>query len=136
MLTWGAACTGAPWARGPRVTPLASGVVGEWLAASTSGSRDTTLLRFTAEGSAEEVRIQPTHGVTRTPFGPFRVYADSGRYELLCFSFRRGRALPACRYFQVDTLSDAVGARRELRLLQWVGESRREPEIWTERRPR
>lgn len=133
-----AAACAPQWARGPRVTPLASGLVGEWVAIPTSGSPDTMLLRFSADGTVERVRIRPSQEVKKTPFGPFRVYADTGRTRLLCFSFRRGRALPACRYFQIDTLADASDGRRihrRLRLLDWVAEKGAVPETWTERAP-
>jgi len=83
------------------------------------------------------VRIKPSHKPQEVPFGPFRVYADTGSTQLICFSFRRGRALPACRYFQVDSLSDASGRMsQQLRLLNWVGEKRRAPEAWTQKTPR
>jgi len=55
---------------------------------------------------------------------------------LICFSFRRGRTLPACRYFQVDTLIQATGeTQRQLRLLDWVDEKRGTQEIWIEKTP-
>lgn len=118
------------------MSPLASGLVGEWVAAVRPGSTDTTLLRFAGDGTVKQVRTKPSAGAQEVPWGPFRVYADTGRTELLCFSFRRGRARPACRYFQVDTLTDASGRiRRQLQFLNWVEEKRREPEIWTERIP-
>ena len=127
-----AAC--APWAHGPQVSPAASGLVGEWVGPVTPESADTTRWRFTAEGTSEQVRIRRSDEPQRTPFGSFRVYADTGRIQLICFSFRRGRARPGCRYFQVDTPSNA-GAIRELRLLNWVGEKQRNPEIWIGRTP-
>jgi hypothetical protein len=118
------------------VSPIASGLIGDWVAAVKPGSTDTTLMRFAGDGTVEQVRIEPSQGLREVPWGPFRVYGDTGRTQLLCFSFRRGRALPACRYFQVDTLTDASGRiRRELQLLNWVEEKRRAPEIWTERAP-
>lgn len=119
------------------MTPLASGLVGEWVAPTRPGAADTTLLRFAREGTVTQVRIQPPQEAHEVPFGPFRVYADTGQRELLCFSFRRGRASPGCRYFRVETLTDDSGSvRRRLQLLNWVGEHRKEPEIWTERLPR
>ena len=82
------------------------------------------------------MRIQPPKGAHEVPFGPFRVYADTGGRELLCFSFRRGRASPGCRYIRIETLTDASGCvRRQLQLLNWVDEKKREPEIWTGRLP-
>jgi hypothetical protein len=84
-----------------------------------------------------QVRIKPSHERQEVPFGPFRVYADTGSTQLICFSFRRGRALPACRSFQVDTLSDTSGGiRRLLRLRNWVGEKTRTTEVWTQGTPR
>ena len=125
----------APWPHGPRVSPVASGLIGEWVRSADSQSADTTLWRFVADGTAEQVRLRPSHNPKRAPFGSFRVYADSGRTQLICFS-RRGRPGPPCRYFQVDTLSDAAApVRRQLRLLEWLGEKRRAPEILVERTP-
>jgi hypothetical protein len=118
------------------VTPLASGIVGEWVAPTKPGAADTTLLRFAREGSVTQERIQPPKGAHDVPFGPFHVYADTGSRELLCFSFRRGRASPGCRYFRIETVTDASGCvRRQLQLLNWVGQSLKDPEIWTERAP-
>ncbi|HVH66594.1 MAG TPA: hypothetical protein VM716_01870 [Gemmatimonadales bacterium] len=121
------------------MTPLASGLVGEWVASRVTGSPDTTLLRFSPDGTVEQVRIRPGQKASRTPFGPFRVYADTGRTRLLCFAFRRGRASPACRYFEVDTLPGATGGGqgrlRRLRLLDWVTDKGGAPETWTERTP-
>ena len=127
-----AAC--APWARGPRVSPVESGLLGEWIGPVSLGA-DTTLWRFAADGKLVQVQIKPGQQLRETPFGPFRVYADAGRRQLICFSFRRGRTLPACRYFQVDTLIQAAGARRQLRLLQWVDEKHETQEIWIEKTP-
>jgi len=97
---------------------------------------DTTLWRFAADGQLVQVQIEPAQALREIPFGPFRVYADTGRRQLICFSFRRGRTLPACRYFQVDTLIQATGeTHRQLRLLNWVGEKRATLEIWIEKAP-
>ena len=116
------------------MTPLASGLVGDWVAAATAASADTTVLRFAADGTVERIRIPLSHVASRTPWGPFHVYADTGRRQLLCFSYRRGRAQPACRYFQIDTLIDSSGRiHRRLRLLDWVEERRGATEIWIER---
>jgi len=128
-----AAC--APWARGPRVSPVESGLLGEWIGPVSLGA-DTTLWRFAADGNLVQVLIKPAQAPREIPFGPFRVYADTGRRQLICFSFRRGRTLPACRYFQVDTLIQATGeTHRQLRLLNWVGEKRATLEIWIEKAP-
>ena len=128
-----AAC--APWARGPRVSPVESGLLGEWIGPVSLGA-DTTLWRFAADGKLVQVQIKPAQQLRETPFGPFRVYADTGRRQLICFSFRRGRTLPACRYFQVDTLIQATGeTHRQLRLLDWVDEKRGTQEIWIEKTP-
>lgn len=125
----------APWAHGPRVSPVASGLIGEWVRSANPRSADTTLWRFVADGTAEQVRLRPSHNPKRDLLGTFRVYADTGRTQLICFS-RRGRPGPPCRYFQVDTLSDAAApVRRQLRLLEWLGEKRRAPEILVERTP-
>jgi len=108
--------------------------VGEWAAPARAPSTDTTLLRFDPDGKAEEVQLGPGHEGRRIPFGPFRVYADTGRVRLLCFSYRRGRTEPACRYFEVDTLIDESGRiRRQLQLHGWVGEGSSQPEPWIER---
>ena len=128
-----AAC--APWARGPRVSPVESGLLGEWIGPVSLGS-DTTLWRFAADGNLVQVLIKPAQAPREIPFGPFRLYADTGRRQLICFSFRRGRTLPACRYFQVDTLIQATGeTHRQLRLLDWVDEKRGTQEIWIEKTP-
>jgi len=128
-----AAC--APWARGPRVSPVESGLLGEWIGPVSLGA-DTTLWRFAADGNLVQVLIKPAQAPREIPFGPFRVYADTGRRQLICFSFRRGRTLPACRYFQVDTLIQATGeTQRQLRLLDWVDEKRGTQEIWIEKTP-
>ena len=128
-----AAC--APWARGPRVSPVESGLLGEWIGPVSLGA-DTTLWRFAADGNLVQVLIKPAQAPREIPFGPFRLYADTGRRQLICFSFRRGRTLPACRYFQVDTLIQATGeTQRQLRLLDWVDEKRGTQEIWIEKRP-
>ena len=124
-----------PWTHGPRISPAASGLVGEWVGAAKAGSSDTTLWRFMSEGTLDQVRIKPSHKPQVVPFGAFRVYADTGRTQLICFSFRRGRARPGCRHFEVDTLSAAMGVRRQLRLLDWVGEKGRIPETWIEKAP-
>ena len=125
----------APLAHGPPVAPVASGLVGEWVRSAKPGSGDTTAWRFATDGTAEEVRITPSHGPQRVYLGWFHVYADTGRTELICFS-RRGRPGLPCRYFQVDTLSDAAAPpRRRVRLLDWLGEKRKAPEILVERRP-
>jgi len=129
-----AAC--APWARGPRVSPIESGLVGDWIGPVRPGSVVTTHWQFTPDGTSGQMHIRPSHRPQQDPFGPFRVYADTGNTQLICFSFRRGRARPGCRYFHIDTLTDAsqqVG--RRLRLLNWVGEKKGTPEIWTERSP-
>src|SRR2546422_8380735 len=89
----------------------ASRLVGEWAPSGRPRSTDTTLLRFGPDGSAEQLQLGPGHEPREIPFGPFRVYADTGRMRLLCFSLRRGRSQPACRYFQVDTLDRRVGTR-------------------------
>ena len=128
-----AAC--APWARGPRVPPVESGLLGEWIGPVSLGA-DTTLWRFGADGNLVQVLIKPAQAPREIPFGPFRLYADTGRRQLICFSFRRGRTLPACRYFQVDTLIQATGeTQRQLRLLDWVDEKRGTQEIWIEKTP-
>ncbi len=128
-----AAC--APWARGPRVSPVESGLLGEWIGPVSLGA-DTTLWRFAADGNLVQVLIKPAQAPREIPFGPFRLYADTGRRQLICFSFRRGRTLPACRYFQVDTLIQATGeTQRQLRLLDWVDEKRGTQEIWIEKTP-
>ena len=128
-----AAC--APWARGPRVSPVESGLLGEWIGPVSLGA-DTTLWRFAADGNLVQVLIKPAQAPREIPFGPFRLYADTGRRQLICFSFRRGRTLPAYRYFQVDTLIQATGeTQRQLRLLDWVDEKRGTQEIWIEKTP-
>ena len=128
-----AAC--APWARGPRVSPVESGLLGEWIGPVSPGA-DTTLWRFAADGNLVQVLIKPAQAPREIPFGPFRLYADTGRRQLICFSFRRGRTLPACRHFQVDTLIQATGeTQRQLRLLDWVDEKRGTQEIWIEKTP-
>src|SRR5690242_1565624 len=110
----------APWARGPRLSPASSGLLGERVAPTRSPSTDTTVLRFDADGTAEEVQLGPGHEERRIRFGPFRVYADTGRVRLLCFAYRRGRNQPACRYFELDTLMDQSGRiRRQLQLRNW-----------------
>jgi len=129
-----AAC--APWARGPRVSPAASGLLGEWIGPVRPGRADTTLWRFAADGKLVQVQIKPAQQPEETPFGPFRVYAHTGQRQVVCFSFRRGRTLRACRYFQVDTLLQPTGgSHRELRLLDWVDEKRGTQEIWIEKTP-
>ena len=126
----------AAWPRGSQLSPSASGLVGEWAPSGRPRSTDTTLLRFGPDGSAEQLQLGPGHAPREIPFGPFRVYADTGRTRLLCFSLRRGRSQPACRYFQVDTLiGESGGVRRQLRLLDWVAGHRASPENWTERTP-
>jgi hypothetical protein len=126
----------APWARGPRLSPATSGLVGEWAAPAPASSTDTTVLRFDPDGNAEEVRLRPGHEGQRIPLGPFRVYADTGRVRLLCFSYRRGRNEPACRYFEVDPLIDESGrVRRQLQLLNWVADGSSQPERWMARTP-
>lgn len=123
------------WPRGPELSPQASGLVGVWTAA-TGGAADTTWWRFTTDGRAEQVLVRGAGSRSEVPLGTFRVYADTGRTQLLCFSFRRGRARPGCRYVQVDTLRDGSGkTHRAVRLLRWVGEGEREPEVWTESAP-
>lgn len=118
------------------MSPRASGLVGEWVAPASLGSRDTTLLRFAEDGTASELRVRPGAPVGEVPFGPFQVYADTGRTELVCFAYRRGRERPSCRYFAVDTVTAASGRpRRQLRLLNWVNEKPNGSEIWTERTP-
>jgi len=135
-LLFGVLTACAPWARGPQLSPAASGLVGEWVAPQKQQLADTTVLRFGRSGSADQLLLGPGHPPRRIPYGPFRVYGDTGRVRLLCFSFRRSRAQPACRYFQVDTLIDGSGRiRRQLHLLNWVFESTTPPESWTERRP-
>lgn len=125
----------APWAHGPRVSPVASGLVGEWVRSANPRSADTTVWRFVADGTAEQVRLRPSHNPKHVALGPFRVYADTGRTQLICFS-QRGRSAPPCRYFQVDTLSVvAAPVRRRLQLLGWLGEKGRAPEILVERTP-
>lgn len=125
----------APWAHGPRVSPVASGLIGEWVRSANPRSADTTVWRFVPDGTAEQVRVKPSHNPEHVPFGPFRVYADTGRTQLICFA-RRGRAGPPCRYFQVDTLSDpAAPVRRRLRLFGWLGEKGGPPEILVEKTP-
>jgi hypothetical protein len=124
------------WPRGPRIAPEASGLVGVWVSATTPGAGDTTWWQFTADGRAMQVTHRGGHPAREIQLGPFRVYADTGRTQLICFSFRRGRARPGCRYLQVDTLQDPSGGTyREVRWLHWVGEGRREPEVWTEHAP-
>jgi len=124
----------AAWPRGSQLSPAASGLVGDWAASGRSRSTDTTLLRFGPDGSAEQLQLAPGHTAREISFGPFRVFADTGRMRLLCFSLRRGRSQPACRYFQVDTLIDESGrVRRQLRFLDWVAEHGAGPESWTER---
>ena len=124
-----------PRAHGPRVSPVASGLIGEWVRSAKPGSADTTLWRFLADGTTDQVQLRPSHNPKRVPLGSFRVYADTGRTQVICFA-RRGRASRPCRYFQVDTLSDAAGpVRRQLRLFEWLGEKRRAPEILVERTP-
>jgi hypothetical protein len=126
----------AAWPRGAQLSPAASGLVGEWASSRRPRSTDTTLLRFGPDGSAEQLQRGPGHKPREIPFGPFRVYADTGRMRLLCFSLRRGRSQPACRYFQVDTLIDESGrVRRQLHFLDWVAEHGTGPESWTERAP-
>lgn len=94
------------------------------------------LLHFAGDGTVKQVRITASHGAREVPFGPFWVYADTGRRQLLCFSFRRGRERSACRYVQVDTATDASGRiHRQLQFLNWVEEKRGKPELWTERSP-
>jgi hypothetical protein len=113
-----------------------SGLVGDWVGPVKPGSADTTLWRFMAEGMSEQVYIKPSHKPKPTPFGSFRAYANTGRTQLICFSFRQGRDRPGCRYFAVDTLSEAAApTRRQVRLLDWVGEKGRTPEIWIEKTP-
>ena len=126
----------AAWPRGSQLSPAASGLVGEWAASGRPRSTDTTLLRFGPDGSAEQLQLASGHKPRAIPLGPFRVYADTGRMRLLCFSLRRGRSQPACRYFQVDTLVAESGrVRRQLQLLDWVAEQGASPERWTERMP-
>ncbi|HEX4560650.1 MAG TPA: hypothetical protein VH113_02360 [Gemmatimonadales bacterium] len=127
-----AAC--APWAAGARLPPRASGIVGAWAAPAAPGSADTTVLEFASDGTASEARIEPSGTVRRVPWGPFRIYADSGARHLLCFAFRRSRALPACRYYRVVSQTDSAGeAHRRLELLHWVEQADTEVQVWRER---
>lgn len=131
---WAAAFIGAcaPWARGPQLSPAASGLVGEWVGPVAPGSGDTTVWRFTAAGTSEQERIRSSHKPQRTPFGSFRVHADTGQVRLICFSFRRSRYRAGCRYFQVEAPGEM---RRRLKLLNWVGEKQQSAETWIERTP-
>jgi len=111
--------------------------VGEWLAPGKPGPADTTLLRFAPTGSARESRLGPGQAARDVALGPFRVWADTGRVRMVCFSTRRGRAEPGCRYFAVDSLLDGSGrARRRLRFFNWVTErGGAAAETWIERTP-
>lgn len=58
-----------------------------------------------------------------------------GRVKFICFASRRSRALPACRYFQVDPSNGAARITRRLQLLDWVEEKPGTPEEWIEMTP-
>ena len=115
---------------------MATGLVGEWIGPTRPGSPDTTLWRFSVDGRSTQVHIKPGHKPDKVPYGPFRVYRDTGSIQVICFSFRRGRARSACRYFQIDTLRTAPGAsHRQLRLLNWIDEKPGPSEFWNESAP-
>ena len=127
-----AAC--APWSHGGGLSPDASGLIGAWIAPQVPGLPDTTVLRFGADGTVAELRLEPSGDVRTSPWGPFRTYPDSGTRRLLCFAFRRSRSQSACRYYRVLVVADTGGrTRRQLHLLSWVGDNRPTPEVWTER---